>query len=141
MMRAAGAIHEITSDDLRFRVWEVEELFTLVHREPLSPETAAALTRRTGGWAAGLQLFHLANARKTASARQLAVSSLGPRARLIRSYLTRNVLDELRPERRRFLVLTSALGLLSASLCDDLLDAADSAEVLEELERDQVFTT
>ena len=30
--------------------------------EPLSPEAAAALTRRTGGWAAGLQLFHLATA-------------------------------------------------------------------------------
>ncbi len=141
LLRAAGAIHEINNDDLRFRVWEVEELFTLVHGEPLSPETAAALTRRTGGWAAGLQLFHLANARKTASARQLAVSSLGPRARLIRSYLTRNVLDELPVERRRFLVLTSALGLLSASLCDDLLGTSDSAEVLEELERDQVFTT
>ncbi len=141
LMRAAGAIHEINNDDLRFRVWEVEELFTLVHREPLSPETAAALTRRTGGWAAGLQLFHLANARKTASARRLAVSSLGPRARLIRSYLTRNVLDELPPERRRFLVLTSALGMLSASLCDELLDTTDSGELLEELERDQVFTT
>lgn len=141
LLRAAGAIHEITSDDLRFRVWEVEELFTLVHREPLSPETAAALTRRTAGWAAGLQLFHLANTRKTASARQQAVSSLGPRARLIRSYLTRNVLDELPEGRRSFLVLTSALGLLTGALCDALLGTTDSAAVLEELERDQLFTS
>jgi DNA-binding SARP family transcriptional activator len=141
LLRAAGAIHEITSDDLRFRVWEVEELFTLVHREPLSPETAAALTRRTAGWAAGLQLFHLANTRKTASARQQAVSSLGPRARLIRSYLTRNVLDELPDDRRSFLVLTSALGLLTGQLCDALLGTTDSAVVLEELERDQLFTS
>jgi DNA-binding SARP family transcriptional activator len=140
-LRTAGAIHEINSDDLRFRVWEVEELFTVVYGEPLCPETAAALTRRTGGWAAGLQLFHLANARKTRSARQQAVTALGPRARLIRTYLARNVLDGLPEQRRQFLVRTSALGLLSAPLCDALLGATDSAEVLEELERDQLFTT
>ena len=34
-------------------------MFISVFHEPLSPESAAALTRRTGGWAAGLQLFHL----------------------------------------------------------------------------------
>jgi DNA-binding SARP family transcriptional activator len=141
LLRATGAIHDINSDDLRFRVWEVEELFTLVHREPLSPQTAAALTRRTGGWAAGLQLFHLANSRKTTSARQQAVSDLGPRARMVRAYLARNVLDELPDERRRFLVLTSALGLVSGPLCDALLETTGSARVLEELERDQLFTT
>ncbi len=141
MLRATGAIHEIDSDDLRFRVWEVEELFTLVHHEPLPPETAAALTRRTGGWAAGLQLFHLANARKSGLARQQAVSALGPRARLIRTYLARNVLDGLPQERRRFLVRTCALGLLSGPLCDELLQTSGSADVLEGLERDQVFTS
>lgn len=140
-LRARNAINEINSDDLRFRVWEVEELFTVVYGEPLYPETAAALTRRTGGWAAGLQLFHLANARKTSSARQQAVNALGPRARLIRTYLTRNVLDCLPDDRKRFLVRTSALGLLTGPLCDTLLEITGSATVLDELERDQLFTT
>ncbi len=140
-LRVAGAIHELNSDDLRFRVWEVEELFTIVHNEPLSPETAAALTRRTGGWAAGLQLFHLAHTRKTRLARQQAVAALGPRARLVRAYLARNVLDELPETRRQFLVRTSALGLLTGALCDALLSTTGSAAVLEDLERDQVFTT
>ncbi|HEU5266292.1 MAG TPA: hypothetical protein VFU35_06310, partial [Jatrophihabitans sp.] len=52
-----------------------------------------------------------------------------------------NVLDELPEERRRFLVRTSALGLLTGRLCDALLETTGSAAVLEELERDQVFTT
>ncbi len=56
----SGELVELDSDALRFRSWEVEELFRVVYREPLSPEAAAALTRRTGGWAAGLMLFHLA---------------------------------------------------------------------------------
>lgn len=141
LLRAAGAIHEVSADDLRFRVWEVEELFTVVHGEPLSPETAAALTRRTGGWAAGLQLFHLATAHKSGLARQQAVAALSARTRLLRSYLARNVLDELSGERRDFLVQTCALGVLSGALCDALLQTTGSAEVLEDLERSQLFTT
>ena len=58
----SGELCQLDSEDLRFRSWEVEELFRVVYDRPLSPEAAAALTRRTGGWAAGLQLFHLATA-------------------------------------------------------------------------------
>ena len=60
----SGELVELDSEALRFRSWEVEELFRLVYREPLSPEGAAALTRRTGGWAAGLMLFHLSTTRE-----------------------------------------------------------------------------
>src|SRR3954451_9390672 len=130
LLRAAGELHDIGADDLRFRVWEVEELFTLVHQERLSPETAAALTRRTGGWAAGLQLFHLATAHKSGLARQQAVAALSARTRLIRSYLARNVLDQLSAARRGFLVDTCALGLLSGATCDALLQTTGSSEVL-----------
>ena len=58
----SGELYQLDGEDLRFRSWEVEELFRVVYDRPLSPEAAAALTRRTGGWAAGLQLFHLATA-------------------------------------------------------------------------------
>lgn len=136
--------HEITTldgDSLRFRSWEVEELFRSVYGEPLSPEGAAALTRQTGGWAAGLQLFHLATSGKPAAERERAVSDLGGRSRLIRSYLTRNVLDELDSSRREFLILTSSLGVLTAPLCDALLNSTGSAQILEQLESQQFFTS
>ena len=61
-MLVSGELTQLDGEDLRFRSWEVEELFRAVYDGPLSPEAAAALTRRTGGWAAGLQLFHLATA-------------------------------------------------------------------------------
>ena len=107
-MLVSGELAQLDAEDLRFRSWEVEELFRAVYAQPLSPETAAALTRRTGGWAAGLQLFHLATARSSAgsNANGPSTSSSG-RSRLIRSYLARNVLDGLRPRRRRFLLLSS----------------------------------
>jgi DNA-binding SARP family transcriptional activator len=140
-LRVSGVLREITSDDLRFRTWEVEELFTGFFREPLLPEAAAALTRRTGGWAAGLQLFHLATAGRSSAERAQAVTDLGGRSKLVRSYLARNVLDTIGEERRLFLLRTCTLGVLNASLCDELLETTGSARILDELEQRQLFTS
>ncbi|GAA1432236.1 hypothetical protein GCM10009616_21220 [Microlunatus lacustris] len=138
---ANGDLCQLDGDDLRFRSWEVEDLFRAVYRRPLSPESAAALTRRTGGWAAGLQLFHLGTAELSRPGREAAVAELSGRFRLIRSYLTRNVLEGLAEGRRLFLLRTCTLGLMSGDLCDELLGAGGSAAVLDELERLQFFTT
>jgi len=140
-LRVSGALKEISSDDLRFRSWEVEELFISIFREPLSPESAAALTRRTGGWAAGLQLFHLSTSGRSAADRQRAVADLGGRSKLVRSYLARNVLAELPEDRRRFLLRTCTLGPLTGALCDALLETTGSATILDELEQRQLFTS
>jgi DNA-binding SARP family transcriptional activator len=138
---ASGSLCELGGDDLRFRSWEVEELFRRFHGQPLTPEAAAALTRGTGGWAAGLQLFHLSTRDKTRSECEAAIADLSGRSRLIRSYLTRNVLAELPDERRSFLFRTCTLGVLTGALCDTLLGTRGSAGVLEELEHEQFFTT
>ena len=140
-LRVSGLLQEISSDDLRFRSWEVEELFISVFREPLSPESSAALTRRTGGWAAGLQLFHLATAGRSAVDRQRAVEDLGGRSKLVRSYLARNVLAELPEDRRQFLLRTCTLGSLTGALCDSLLETTGSRKILDELEQQQLFTS
>ncbi len=140
-LRVSGTFREIGSDDLRFRSWEVEELFAKVYRRPLRPEAAAALTRRTGGWAAGLQLFHLATAGRSAAERHQAVSDLGGRSKLVRSYLARNVLGALPDDRRVFLLRTCTLGRLSGPACDALLNTSGSHRVLEVLDREQLFTS
>ncbi len=140
-LMVAGDLVELDSEALRFRCWEVEELFRNVYHEPLSPEGAAALTRRTGGWAAGLMLFHLSTRGKSAVERERAIAALGGRSRLVRSYLTRTVLDELEPERRSFLLTTCTLGLLTGPLCDELVGGEGSATVLAELTERQFFTT
>src|SRR5918997_1460893 len=137
----SGELCQLDSEDLRFRSWEVEELFRVVYDRPLSPEAAAALTRRTGGWAAGLQLFHLATSSMNRPDRERAVEELSGRSRLIRSYLAGNVLEGLPAERRRFLLRTCTLGVLTGESCDELLGTTGSALVLEELERLQFFTT
>jgi len=140
-LRVSGALLEIGSEDLRFRSWEVERLFRDFYRAPLPPEELAELARRTEGWAAGLQLFHLATRGKSPQERRRILTALGSRSRLTREYLTRNVLDQLPAELRWFLVRTCVLTRLTGPICDTFLDRSGSQQVLEELERRQIFTT
>ncbi|HKX07478.1 MAG TPA: BTAD domain-containing putative transcriptional regulator [Stellaceae bacterium] len=139
-LRVSGSLLEIGSEDLRFRSWEVERLFRDFYRAPLPPEELAELARRTEGWAAGLQLFHLATRGKSPQERRRILTALGSRSRLTREYLTRNVLDQLPAELRWFLVRTCALTRLTGPVCDAFLDRSASQQVLEELERRQIFT-
>jgi DNA-binding SARP family transcriptional activator len=141
-LRVSGQLVELTGEDLRFRSWEVERLFRDFYEEPLPPEDLARLARRTEGWAAGLQLFHLATRGRPAEERRRLLSELGASSRLareLRDYLARNVLDQLPVDIRRFLIETSVLGRLSAPLCDRLLGRTDSREVLEDLEERRLF--
>jgi DNA-binding SARP family transcriptional activator len=135
----SGALLEIGADDLRFRSWEVERLFLEVYEEPLPPGDLAELARRTEGWAAGLQLFHLATQGLPVSERRRVLRSLAKRWSFAREYLARNVLDGLEPELRGFLVETCVLTTLSGPLCDALLGRSGSNRLLRELEARQLF--
>jgi DNA-binding SARP family transcriptional activator len=139
-LRVSGELQEIGPDDLRFRAWEAERLFRDFYRDPVPPSDLAALARRTEGWAAGLQLFHLATRGKSAEERRRVLSGGGSSVRLLREYLARNVLAELPDELRRFLVQTSVLGRLTGPLCDRLLERRGSATILDELAHRQIFT-
>ncbi len=138
--RVSGGLMEITGDDLRFRSWEVERLFRDFYDEALRPDELARLARRTEGWAAGLQLFHLATRGKPPDERSRILVGLGSSSRFVRDYLARNVVEELPDELREFLVGTSVLRRLSGPLCDALLGRTGSRALLEELERRSVFT-
>ena len=139
-LRVSGALFELGADDLRFRAWEVERLFRDFYREPLPPEDLAELARRTEGWAAGLQLFHLATRGKPTKERRRILAELSSRSGMVREYLARNVLDELAADVRAFMVDTCVLERLTGPLCDELRGEPGSRDVLRELEAQQVFT-
>jgi DNA-binding SARP family transcriptional activator len=137
-LRLSGELLEIGPDDLRFRTWEAERLLNEVCGLRLSPEDVARLTQRIEGWAAGLQLFHLAVRHKPPSEQRRLIGVASSRSSLARQYLTRNVLDALPDNLRAFLLDTSVLGVVNGALADKLLarDGSD-AELwqLEELEQ------
>ena len=139
--KVSGELLEIGVDDLRFRSWEVEQLYRDFYGQPLPPEELAALTRRTEGWAAGLQLFHLATQGKPPMERRRLLDRLArPASRLTGEYLSRNVIADLPGELRQFLVGTCVLGRLTGPLCDRILGRSDSAAVLRDLEARCLFT-
>jgi DNA-binding SARP family transcriptional activator len=131
----------VTADDLRFRSWEVELLFRDIYREPLPPDDIAALTRRTEGWAACLQLFHLSTQSRPLGQRRRALRALAGGPQFVRTYLVRTVLAELPQRLRSFLTTTCVFELLTAQRCDRLLGTADAQQVLEELEGLGALTT
>jgi DNA-binding SARP family transcriptional activator len=139
-LRVSGDLIEVGPDDLRFRSWEVERLFHDFYGERLPPDDLAELTWRTEGWAAGLQLFHLATRGKPLPERRRILTELSSRSGMVPEYLAQNVLDALPDELRRFLLGTCVLGRLSGPLCDELLDTTGSEELLQWLASRQIFT-
>jgi DNA-binding SARP family transcriptional activator len=139
-LRVLGRVVELGVDDLRFRTWEVEQLFRDFYGQPLGPHELAELARRTEGWAAGLHLFHLATRNRSGEERRSVLGALSSRSRMIREFLTSNVLDQLPAELREFLVATSVLGVLNGQLCDWYLGRQGSQSVLLELHRRRLFT-
>lgn len=139
-LRVSGELLEIGPDDLRFRAWEVEDLFRDVYRDPVPPADLADLARRVEGWAAGLQLFHLATRGMPVEERRRVLETAGSSGRLTREYLARNVLFGLPADLRAFLLDTCVLGRLTGPLCDEVRGVGGSATMLEELARRGVFT-
>ncbi len=139
-LRVVGRVVELGVDDLRFRTWEVEQLFRDFYGQPLGPHELAELARRTDGWAAGLHLFHLATRNRSGDERRSVLGALSSRSRMIREFLTSNVLDQLPAELRDFLVATSVLGVLNGQLCDWYLNRRGSQAILLELHRRRLFT-
>jgi len=138
-LRVSGDVLELGPDDLRFRSWEVERLYRDVYRQDIGPEELAELARRTDGWAAGIQLFHLATRGRTMEERKRVLQGLALSSGLVRGYLTTNVLEQLPAQLRDFMVATAVLGRLNGALCDRYLETTGTDELLRELERRQLF--
>jgi LuxR family maltose regulon positive regulatory protein len=96
-----------------------------------------ALQRHTEGWAAGLQLVGLSLGGR--SDRQQYIASFAGDDRQIVDYLAVEVLDRQPPDRREFLLASSILERMCASVCDVVVGTTDSARLLADLERANLF--
>ena len=135
-LRARPALAEIRAGELAFTVDEARELIVGEGIE-LSDESLELLVERTEGWPAGLYLAALW-LRDLEDPDQGVRAFLGS-ARHVADYLTDEVLTALAPQTRDFLVRTSVLGRFTPELCDAVLGREDSAAVLAELARSNMF--
>ena len=139
-LRARGELAELRAAELRFTAEEAAALLRqLVAGADASLPDAdvAALTARTEGWAAGLQLAGL-SLRGQADTTGFVADFTGSH-RYVLDFLTQEVL-ECQPEQvRAFLLETSVLERLSGPLCDAVTGRCGSQDLLEQVERAGLF--
>jgi LuxR family maltose regulon positive regulatory protein len=136
-LRVSGDLFEVRGHDLAFTTEETEALLNQQADLALGPDDVTLLEERTEGWPAGLQLATLGL--RTAPDSAAFLRSFGGSHRHVVDYLSEAVLDSLDQEVRDFLVETSFLARLTGSLCDAVTGRQDSATLLDELERSNVF--
>jgi LuxR family transcriptional regulator, maltose regulon positive regulatory protein len=136
-MRARGELAEIRVAELQFSDEEALALLNGSMGLQLATEDVERLAERTEGWAAGLYLAGLSlRGREDASA---FIAAFHGDNRHIADFLGSEVLARQPDTTRRFLLRTSILERLTGSLCDNVLEAEGSAQVLVELERSNLF--
>jgi LuxR family transcriptional regulator, maltose regulon positive regulatory protein len=154
-LRVRNQLLEIRAADLFFTLPESEILINDVMGLGLSAGHLAALEQRTEGWAAGIQLAAIIltdERRKAGEAQDEAqvgerltalVRRLSGRQHLIADYLLDEVFNRQSAEVQRFLLDSSILDELCASLCDALSENGEgipgAQAILETLERANLF--
>ena len=136
-LRARSELNELRLADLCFTPQEAEQLLNRVMTLGLIQEQVAALTTRTEGWIAGLQMAAISL--RSVENKADFIQSFSGSNRYILDYLVEEVLGNQSIEVQTFLMKTSVLDRLTASLCDEVTGQNDSQRILENLERDNLF--
>jgi LuxR family transcriptional regulator, maltose regulon positive regulatory protein len=136
-LRARGQLVELRAENLRFTPEETAALLREATGQELPPASLAALQARTEGWAAGLQLASLSLRGRADPAGFLA--GFSGSHRFVLDYLAEEVLDRQAEHLRTFLLETSVLARLSGPLCDAVTGRSDSQQLLEAIERANLF--
>lgn len=138
-LRARGQLLEIESARLRFSIDETTEFLTRRRQIALPEEELGQLYRKTEGWIAALWLASVSLERR--EGRSDFIRRFSGSNQAIADYLAEDVLAHQGQEVRDFLLRTSILRHLNASLCDALLPYSRSADILRRLEASNLFLT
>ena len=136
-LRARGELTEIRAVDLRFTVGEADAYLNEVMGLHLAAIDVAALETRTEGWIAALQLAALSIQGRDDIAGFIA--SFAGDDRYIVDYLVEEVLRRQPDDLRSFLLRTSILDRLSASLTDAVVGFGSGKAMLDHLDRANLF--
>jgi LuxR family maltose regulon positive regulatory protein len=128
---------EIGAPDLRFTHEEAADFLGRTMGLNLTAERVGALEKGTEGWIAGLQLA--AHALKDREQEFSSMEALAGGARHVFDYLADEVLSRQPEDVRDFLLRTSVVETLSGPLCEALTARSDGLEMLERLERENLF--
>jgi ATP/maltotriose-dependent transcriptional regulator MalT/two-component SAPR family response regulator len=137
-LRARGQLTELRTSDLRFTDQEIGAW--LSRSAPgLSADSVRALSEKTEGWAASLQLALASLAGKDHSAAERIIDNLSGEHRFVFEYLAEEVFRRQPPDTQRFLLRTAVLEQMDAASCNAMLGIAEAQTLLERVEADNLF--
>lgn len=134
--RAHHELLELDAEDLRFTAQETANFLSATMQLDLSGDAITTLQAQAEGWIAGLQLAGLALQRRGSVTDAPIISG---KQRFIADYLSEDVVAHLPVELRQFLLQTSILDRLCVPLCNAVTGNNDGQELLEALERENLF--
>jgi LuxR family maltose regulon positive regulatory protein len=136
-LRARDELNELRANDLRFSVDETTTFLNQVMGFNLSLAEASVLEARTEGWIAGLQIAAFSmKGRENISG---FIQAFSGSHRHILGYLAEEVLNQQPKTTLNFLLQTSILDRLCASLCDAVTDDSNGQAILENMEHANLF--
>jgi LuxR family maltose regulon positive regulatory protein len=136
-LRARGQMTDVRFDDLRFTTAEAMAFLNAAMGLDLRVDDVEALATRTEGWIVGLQLAAL-SLRDRADAHAFIATFSGGHHYVL-EYLVEEVVHRRPQPVQQFLVQTSILDRLCGPLCDAVISGTDSAAVLADLHRRNLF--
>lgn len=136
-LRARFQMTELRLADLRFSQPEIAEFLDRGMGLNLSDADLALLEASTEGWIAGLQMAGLSlQGREDVSS---FIRSFSGENRFVLDFLFEEVFQQQTTDLQNFLLQTSILEQLCASLCDAVTMREDSQATLDKLERNNLF--
>ncbi|HEU5097948.1 MAG TPA: LuxR C-terminal-related transcriptional regulator [Roseiflexaceae bacterium] len=139
-LSAAGDVCRIDPGDLRFSTEEVHRFLQQTIALPVNRELIELLETRVEGWAVGLRLLAQAVGGQSDPRRlEASLRSFAGTHHSIQEYFVSEVLNHQPPAVQRFLLETSMLGRLNASLCDAVTGTDTSADLLSRMDRGNVL--
>ncbi|XGV97577.1 MAG: LuxR C-terminal-related transcriptional regulator [Leptolyngbya sp. BL-A-14] len=138
-LRVRAQLTELGADDLRFTDEEATTFLRQSLSAPLTQSQIETLQNKTEGWVAGLQLATL-SLQETANSSGLIASFKGNQQHIL-DYLVEEVLERQPQSLQSFLLRTSILEQMCASLCEAVVGdtTINGATTLEQLERLNLF--
>ena len=135
--RVRGYLTELRATDLRFTLAEAADFLNRIMGLNLSEGDIAVLDKRTEGWIAGLQLAALSM--KDREDITCFIQAFTGSHRYVLDYLIEEVLQRQSEHVRGFLMRTAILDRLCAPLCNVVTEQEDGKDLLDILERSNLF--
>ncbi|MBA4367136.1 MAG: hypothetical protein C0403_05795 [Desulfobacterium sp.] len=138
-LRAGREVVDIRETDLNFTLAETQELYSDWSGPIITEEYLKIVHHQTGGWISGLILFyHSIRDKGTETIDRLMKIKAG--GKFISNYLEENVYELQSPKIQNFLIRTAILTRIHPEFCDLLLGISNSRGILENLEKNHLFT-